>query len=167
MWGGFEAVHSMQAAPNIIESKHYQFKTIHTTGHADDHICLYEASEGWLFTGDMYVHHYIRYFMATESMEQQIQSIRKLLAYDFDYFYCSHSHQEKNERSLMVQKLQFFEDFYGKVAQMNAKQMSESAIMRAMQMKERWMMRILSGGDLSVVNMIRSVIRDESARQKD
>ena len=88
-----------------------------------------------------------------------------LLALDFDYFYCSHSHLEALEKKLLQQKLQFFEHFYGSVVGLHQKGYSERLIMKQLKMKERWPMRILSRGALSAVNMVRSVLRDEQNKK--
>jgi glyoxylase-like metal-dependent hydrolase (beta-lactamase superfamily II) len=39
----------------VIETERYQFQAIYTPGHSPDHICLYEPSKGWLFSGDLFV----------------------------------------------------------------------------------------------------------------
>lgn len=39
----------------VIEAGRYRFQVISTPGHSLDHICLYEAERGWLFTGDLLV----------------------------------------------------------------------------------------------------------------
>jgi glyoxylase-like metal-dependent hydrolase (beta-lactamase superfamily II) len=38
-----------------IHSRKHCFQVIHTPGHSEDHLCLYEPQEGWLFTGDLFV----------------------------------------------------------------------------------------------------------------
>ena len=37
-----------------IDTENYHFEVIHTPGHCDDHICLFEAKKAWLFSGDLY-----------------------------------------------------------------------------------------------------------------
>jgi len=165
VWGDLEATDTVLPVDGVIETNRYCFESIETPGHSDDHLCFYEANEGWLFTGDLYVHHYIRYFIATESVAQQIQSLKALLALDFDYFYCSHSHLGALEKKLLQQKLQFFERFYGSVVGLHQKGYSEWLIMKQLNMKERWPMRILSRGALSASNMVRSVLRDEQNKK--
>ena len=38
-----------------ITTEHYCFEVIYTPGHSPDHLCLYEAGQGWLFSGDLFV----------------------------------------------------------------------------------------------------------------
>lgn len=160
IWGKNTAVDNILPIEKIISTNRYQFHVIHTPGHADDHICLYEPQEGWLFSGDLYVHHYIRYFMATESVATQIASLKKVLKLNFDRFFCSHSYREDKGKERFQRKLQFLQDLYGNVTNLHQKGYKPSRIMRALEIEEQWMIRFLSGGWLSALNMINSVIRD-------
>jgi endoribonuclease LACTB2 len=40
---------------HTVTTDHFHFKVIPTPGHDRDHICLFEAKHGWLFTGDLFV----------------------------------------------------------------------------------------------------------------
>ena len=55
-WGWPEPSHG-QPVPDgaVIETEHHHFQVVYTPGHRPDHICLYEARRGWLFTGDLFV----------------------------------------------------------------------------------------------------------------
>lgn len=159
-WGANTAVQGICSIDKTIETSRYKFHVVHTPGHSEDHICLYEANQGWLFSGDLYVHHYIRYFMATESIAQQIDSLKKVLQLEVHRFFCSHSFKEDLFQERFERKLQFLEDFYGNVVQLHQKGFSPSKIMKQLQMKEQWMIRLLSGGWLSGINMVHSAIRD-------
>lgn len=39
----------------MIETENYKFHVIYTPGHSPDHVCFYEPSKAWLFTGDLFV----------------------------------------------------------------------------------------------------------------
>ena len=39
----------------MIRAGDAEFTVIHTPGHAEDHVCFWEAQTGWLFAGDMVV----------------------------------------------------------------------------------------------------------------
>jgi glyoxylase-like metal-dependent hydrolase (beta-lactamase superfamily II) len=159
-WGSNTAVQGIHSLGKTIETEQYKFHIIPTPGHSEDHICLYEANQGWLFSGDLYVHHYIRYFMATESITQQIESLKRVLDLDVDRFFCSHSFKEDLFKDRFEQKLKFLEDFHGNVVQLHHKGLNPAQIMKEIGMKEKWMIRLLSGGWLSGINMVRSSIRD-------
>ncbi len=159
-WGANTAVSGIQPVDKTIETNRYKFHVVHTPGHSEDHICLYEPNQGWLFSGDLYVHHYIRYFMATESVIEQIESLKKVLKLDVHRYFCSHSFKEDSFVERFTKKLQFLENFYGIVVELHQKGFSPSSIMKEIKMKEQWLIRLLSGGWLSGINMVRSAIRD-------
>ncbi len=160
-WGDRPGTDQLEIVGPVVETNRFELEVIPVPGHAIDMLALFEAGRGWLFSADLYLHHYIAYFIQDESMAQQIQSIQRVLQLDFDVLFCAHNPQLKNGKSKLRKKLHFLEEFYGKVAQLYHKGLSEQQILRAMSLKEKWFVRLLSGGHLSTVNMIRSVMRDE------
>lgn len=160
-WGKTEANSKLQVEEKHISTSKYEFDLIFTPGHAPDMYCLHEPKEGWLFSADLWVKEYIRIFMRSESMGEQITSLRKVLELDFDTILCSHNPQLSGGKPLVQQKLEFFENFYGKVAHLYQQGNSPRAIFKEMRLKEDRLIRLLSGGNLSTMNMVKSVIRDE------
>ena len=123
-------------------------------------LCLHEANQGWLFSADLWVNEYIRFFMRTESMSQQIESMKRVARLDFDVMLCSHNPQFKEGKAKLFKKIQFMEDFYGRVAELYQQGKKASTIMNEMKLKENKQIRFLSGGALSTLNMVKSVIRE-------
>ena len=165
VWGQNDAYHQLQPIEGILETKQHRFELIPIPGHAVDMVALYERQQGWLFSADLWVNDYIRYFMYNESMAQQIDSLKRVSELDFEALICSHNPKFDKGPERIRRKLAFMEDFYGRAASLYQKGMGEAAIMKAMGLKERWSTRLLSGGDLSTVNMIRAVIRDEEGKK--
>ena len=160
-WGSRKAFNQLTPICKTIQTNKYNFEIIPVPGHAEDMVALYEPTNGWLFSADLYVNHYIKYFMHSESMLQQITSIKTLLEYDFDVILCGHNPQLKNGKEKMQQKLQFLEDFYGRVQNLYHKGIQDpQRIMLNMNLKEFWMIRIMSLGSLSTLNMVKSVLSD-------
>jgi glyoxylase-like metal-dependent hydrolase (beta-lactamase superfamily II) len=54
LWGWPQPSHG-QPAGDRIETGRFYFHVIATPGHSQDHICLFEPQQGWLFSGDAYV----------------------------------------------------------------------------------------------------------------
>ena len=161
-WGKSTPNFKLKVEEENIRTSQYHFELIAIPGHAVDMVCLYEANEGWLFSADLFVSEYIRYFMRSESMKQQIESIQKVLKKDFDVMFCGHNPQFKNGKQKLRNKLEFLQDFYGNVVKRYENGFSVGAIARDMGLKKKWSIRLLSGGELSPLNMIRAVIRDET-----
>lgn len=146
---------------NFIETNKHHFKLIPIPGHSADQIALYEAEEGWLFSADAFVSPIIKYFMRQESMKQQIASLRKLIALDFDLLLCCHTPLMKGGKDQLIQKLAFFEQYYGQVLHWAKLGDPPQTILKKMGKKERWSGYLLSGGNMAAINMVHSVLRDE------
>lgn len=160
VWGERPADEGLTPIQGSLETDRYRFELIPIPGHAEDMVALYEPDRGWLFSADLYVHHRIKYFMASESMLGQIESLRRVLQLDFNQLFCAHNPQLAGGKDKVRQKLVFFEDFYGQVVEWYARGYNSKAIFRQMELSEKWFTRILSGGHLSGLNMVRAAVRD-------
>ncbi len=135
------------------------FEVLDTPGHAIDQISLYESSRGWLFSGDLFVHDYVKVFMRDENIADQITSIQKLLKLDFEVLLCNHQPIFSNPKPRLQNKLQFLQDFYGKIKGEHDKGLTTpKEIMKALGMKEYRFMQVFSLGQLSRINMVKSVV---------
>ncbi|MEM6831864.1 MAG: MBL fold metallo-hydrolase, partial [Bacteroidota bacterium] len=159
-WGPRPADFQLATIEGILETPNHRFDLIPVPGHSIDMLALYDADHGWLFSADLWVSDFILVFMRAESMAQQIASMKRILQLEFEQLFCSHRHQLKNGKERIAKKLQFFEDFFGRASNFYRKGMNEKAIFEAMKLKERQPVKFLSGGELSQMNMVRSVIRD-------
>jgi len=160
-WGKAHAFSEIKIKEDFIETPNYRFEIIATPGHAKDMVCLLEKNNGWLFSADLWVADRIKYFMRPESMAQQIQSIQKILQYDFEVLFCSHNPQFKKGKTRLESKLAFLQDFYGTAATLYRQGYSAKAILHQMNIKENKRVKWLSNGALSSLNMVLSVMRDE------
>lgn len=140
-----------------LETDSFSFEILHTPGHAIDQISLFEKNKGWLFSGDIFIHDYVKSFMRDENIYQQIDSIKKLLLLDFDALICNHQPVFKNGKVRLQNKLQFLEDFVGKVSVQFIKTQSVSQTMRVLGLKENHFLKAFSLGQLSMRNMVESV----------
>ena len=161
-WGNRPPFHQLTPIKGTLRTPNHQFEIIPAPGHAPDMVVLYEPERKWLFSADLYIHHYIGYMLPSESITQQIQSTRRVLELDFDVLLCGHNPQFSNGKALLQQKLSFLEQFYEQVAKFHQKGLSAKAVFKAMRLKENHFIKIFSGGKLSKMNMVRSVIRDLS-----
>ena len=63
---------------DTVTTRHFHFDVIHTPGHCDDHICLFEKSKGWLFSGDLFVTTQPKVVRPEENQWQIIASLKKV-----------------------------------------------------------------------------------------
>ncbi len=71
-----------------------------------------------------------------------------------------HNPQFDKPKEKLQQKLDFLEDFHFTVNDYYQQGMSADEIFKAMKLKENLLIKIASGGKLSKLNMVKSVIRD-------
>lgn len=151
----------------LLDFDRVKLKAVHTPGHTDDHLAFYDADRGWLFPGDLYVADRIKYFETNESIADQIASLEKLVALDFDVLLCSHNPKLKEGKKRLARKLELFREFYGEVADRHRHGQSAAEIFRATGRRENYFYKYLTVGHFSAINMVRSVIRDEQLRIQD
>ncbi|GIV38743.1 MAG: hypothetical protein KatS3mg033_0543 [Thermonema sp.] len=150
--------------PDKIQSRRLTFVPVYTPGHSEDHTAYYVPERGWLFSGDLFVAEQIKFFRHSEDIALQIESLRKVARLDFDTLFCAHNPRLTDGKEAVLHKLQYLEDFYGKVAAWYHQGLDEKEIMRRLPLEESIFIRLMTFGDVGLVYMIRSVIRNE--RQK-
>lgn len=160
IWGNRPPYQNIIPIYDTIKTEHYQFQILSIPGHAIDMAALYEPNKKWLFSADLYINSYIGYYLKNESILQQIDSIKKVLELDFDVLLCSHNPQFKNGKEKLIKKLNYLQSFYDEVTQYYKKGFNAKQIMSHMNLKEFKLIKVVSGGDLARINMVKSAIRD-------
>lgn len=160
IWGDRPANTEIIPKDELVETQSYKFNLIPIPGHAKDMVALYEPEERWLFSADLYVNSYIGYFLKSESVTQQIASMKRVLRLDFKVMFCSHNPRIDDAREKLRTKLQYFEDFYGQVIDVYKKGNDAKEVFKSLGLKEHGFTYLLSHGMLSKLNMVRSAIRD-------
>lgn len=163
LWGKTAPNENILSVEDKISTPNHTFQLIPIPGHARDMVALYEASEGWLFSADLYIYDYIKFCLREESIAQQIASLKRVLALDFDLLFCSHNPKMKNAKIHLRRKQDFLENFYQTVLNWHNQGYPSEQIMDKMKLKKMYWMRFISGGALSSLNMVKAVIRDEAA----
>lgn len=163
MWGASSPL-EMHPLYGVFENGDLCFAPIHAPGHSKDHTAFLESSNGWLFSGDLYLGDQIKYFRADEKIDDQINSLRRLLDFDFDALFCAHRPRITNGRQHLAAKLQYLEDIYGRVSGLVAQGMDEKSIMKELRLREQWLVKWMCFGNVSMKNMVRSVM-NAMARQ--
>lgn len=159
-WGKQEAFADIIPTANTIKTEKYCFNIIPIPGHAPDMVALYEPDKKWLFSADLYINSFIGYYLDSESIAEQIQSTKRVLELDFKVMLCSHNPKLKNAKAQLAKKLNFLETAFENVASLYLKGYSANQIFKELGYQENWFVRGLSGGLLSKLNMVKSIIRD-------
>ncbi len=153
VWGPSSPI-SGYAFADEIETDGLCLIPIHTPGHSKDHCVFLVPDKGWLFSGDLYLGDRIKYFRSDECIGEQIASIRDVLTFDFDVLLCSHHPRLKNGKRHLKRKLQFLEDFCGNVHRLKGEGKPLRVVARELEIKETWLVRGITLGNVSMRNMI-------------
>lgn len=160
LWGNRKPNKNLCLKENSIKTNRYEFNIIPIPGHSEDMVALYEPNKKWLFSADLYINSYIGYMLKTESIATQIKSIKAILQLDFDVLFCGHNPQLTNGKNKLKEKLDFLESFFENVKYLHLNGLSAQEIFNHLKLKEMRIVKILSGGSLSKMNMVTSVLKD-------
>lgn len=132
-----------------------------TPGHAADHVCLWEPERRWLFSGDLFIHARVTHVRRSEDVGTILASLRRVAALEPELVICSHAGFVEDARTALDERIAYWEGLGQRVVSMACAGSSIRVIRRELLGGEGAMM-VLSGGDFSKTNLIRSLI--EAAR---
>lgn len=158
--GPIDAFSETLPLPETIQTSKYILESIFTPGHSHDHYAFYERSQGWLFSGDLYLGK-IKFMRNDENIADMILSIRKVLELDFEVLFCAHHPRLENGKKHMQAKLDYLEDYWGTVLKLHKKGMKPVRILKEMNIPRMWMTYFMTGWDVSPLHMVNSVIENQ------
>ena len=88
----------------------YVLKVIPTPGHCDDHVCYFEENEGWLFTGDAFLHSKIKVLRKDENFYQILTSLKILKELQPSILFCSLNGRLSKGYDHINRKIEFMEN---------------------------------------------------------
>lgn len=162
-FGKIQACPDVLPTPERITTERYTFEVIHTPGHSDDHHILYEPRQGWIFGGDLYIGK-LKVFRKNEDIQQHIESARKVLLLDFETLFCAHNPVFNGGKDALRAKLDYLETLYGQVAELHQAGRSIREIQAELDLKEARPLKWLTLRDVSVRNLIESVVKNEKSK---
>jgi len=135
----------------------YTWDVIHTPGHAEDHIALYNREKKWLFGGDLFVQATPKSAYRFESIPKMIHSLRRILTYDFDVYICSHRGILLDGRAQIERKLHYLIQMQQEVLHLHNKGKTPKQIQQQLLPKKHFM-HYISLFENSPKHFIRSVL---------
>jgi len=103
------------ALDSKIQTQRFRFLVIPTPGHSDDHICLYEPNEAWLFSGDLFISEQVKYLREDEDIYSIIDSLKKVAALHPKKMFCSFSGSIDNPLDAIDKKIEYLENLQQKI----------------------------------------------------
>jgi len=133
-------------------------------GHSPDMNCFWVPERGWLFTADLYISSYPQYSRKEDSTAGEIESLRRMLSYDFKTVFCAHRGIVKNGREAIREKLDYLESLRQEIQRLYGEGKSIKEIRDALLGKEKSVSWI-SFFHFSKKNMILSLLNEKEAKE--
>lgn len=147
--------------PDVLETAHHQFIPIHTPGHTNDHVVLYEPNKKWLFTGDLYITSHPKVAHKSESIKQYIDSLEKLLPLDFDTLFCAHEGVIPDGKERIKEKINYLKRMQKSATEMHEEGFTDKEIVKIM-FPRPVMLETITFGAFSRKNFIRACYQKET-----
>lgn len=145
--------------PATFSSRHYEWQTIETPGHAFDHYAFLNNSTGQLFTGDLYVQTKSKVTLREEHTPSTIRSLEKLLQYDFDEVFCNHAGYLVDGRERLQAKLDYLKEIEYRVGRLHAEGYDSAHICRAL-FPNKYPIMTVSFGEWDSLHIVQSLLAE-------
>jgi endoribonuclease LACTB2 len=157
-WGKRRPFHA-KAIGKTFSSRNAIWDVIDTPGHAVDHLAFLNRETGQLFTGDLYCQEKTKVILREESIPTIIESLQRVLTYDFGEVFCCHAGYLKDGRSALQRKLDYLLDLQGKIIKLYDDGLSPSKISQTL-FPKKYPIIYLSRGEWESMHIINSIIQD-------
>jgi glyoxylase-like metal-dependent hydrolase (beta-lactamase superfamily II) len=158
MWGYPEPSTAVPIGPSVETGKHL-FEVIHTPGHSQDHICLYEPKQGWLFCGDAYVGGRDRALRADYNIWQILASLKKMAGLNVTCLFPGSGKAREEGRKALTEKIEYLEKTAERVLALHEQGWDYGRI-RSKIFGTEMLIAYFTLGHFSGRNLVRSFIED-------
>ena len=163
MWG-YPAPFQASRLGDRVETENHRFEVIHTPGHSADHICLYEATKGWIFTGDAYIGGRDRALRRDYDIWQIIASLKEIAGRDPNVLFPGSGHVRMRPKKEILQKIEYLDELGERILTLHEKGLSNRKIRKLLLGRE---MRVayLTMGHFSGMNLVKSYLTNRPDTQ--
>lgn len=149
---------SVEPLGDTVETDRYRFEVIPTPGHSPDHVCFFEPRQGWLFSGDLFIHERVRYLRADEDIGETLRSLRRVLERAPRTLFCAHAGVVEEASEALRRKIAYLETLRQEAQALQEQGLPVPEISRRLLGPEDRMAR-LTGGHFSKTNLVRALLR--------
>ncbi len=143
--------------PGEIITDNYRLRVIAAPGHSPDHVCFYEPSHKWLFTGDIFCGTKLKYFRLDEDYPVTLATLKELSKLDIDTIFCSLLGVVRDGTAAIRRKAEFMEQLMEEVLDRSGRGRSIGAITRELLGREGDMYYI-TAGHYAKRNAVKSIL---------
>jgi glyoxylase-like metal-dependent hydrolase (beta-lactamase superfamily II) len=157
IWGRPDRVRAEPVPDEIEIGPGRSLRVLPSPGHSVDMTCYIEAQRGWLFTGDLFISQRSRYLREDEDIRDHIESLRRILALEFEVVFCSHRGVVTSGAEALRSKLDFLESLCERIRELRDEGRSADEITRSLLGRED-LMGWMTGFHFSKRNLIRACL---------
>ncbi len=143
--------------PGEIITDNYRLMVIAAPGHSPDHVCFYEPSHKWLFTGDIFCGTKLKYFRLDEDYPVTLATLKELSKLDIDTVFCSLLGVVRDGTAAIRRKAEFMEQLMEEVLDRSGRGRSIGATTRELLGREGDMYYI-TAGHYAKRNAVKSIL---------
>jgi glyoxylase-like metal-dependent hydrolase (beta-lactamase superfamily II) len=147
-----------EALGDEVEGRSVRFRVVHTPGHSLDHVCLFEAERGWLFTGDLFLAERLRYLRSDEELDRLISSLEAAARLPVREVFCAHRGPVRGGVEALRRKAEHLRALRERVLDLVGQGLPEAEVARRA-IGPEGLMTWFSLGRFSVRNFVRSIGR--------
>ncbi len=161
VWG-YPVPTKVNPIPPVLKTEHYRFEVIDTPGHCKGHISLVELSQGWCFTGDLYVSPEPKAIRLNEDMGEVVRSMEKLASLPVRELtlFTSLGLVVPDGRKALLECVRFLRESAHRAKELDRQGLSAAAIRDKLFGRES-LLASVTEGDVSAENMVRSLLRSD------
>ena len=158
IWGAPDRLKARATPDETILQDGSRLRAIFAPGHSPDMTCYLEPDHGWLFTGDLYIASKPRFMRVDEDVDEQIDSLRRVLDLEFETLFCAHRGVVTDGRRAIRAKLDYLVSLREEVRQLHDGGRSIGGITRMLLGREG-LMSLASFYHFSKRNLVRGCLR--------
>jgi len=165
LYWGRPAAYQPQEMPQVIDTGGRPLRAIHTPGHSETHVALFDERDGLLFSGDLFITGFVSAVMSHENPYQSIRSLRTVASLEPAMMLGGHGQQIERPARHLRRKADSIEQTAEKVLQHHHRGLRTGAIVAqlfpesvALDRRLAWM----TAGEFSYRNFVRAAIRHAS-----
>jgi glyoxylase-like metal-dependent hydrolase (beta-lactamase superfamily II) len=143
----------------------HRAEVVPAKGHCEDQVAFHVPAEGWLFSGDAFLHERVKVFRRDEDFAATVATLERFLTLDFDVLLCAHRPRFSGGKEAIRAKLGWLRDVEGRARALHREGLPLREIARRTVPPEARLTTITLG-DASAENMVRSILYGPVPRQE-
>jgi len=169
VWGTFQpfeegnCIELPAFGKSILNTTDGSFQIIHTPGHSHDMTVVYDAERKVLFSADLYLSTRQRLMRRDEHFHYALQSLKRLLDLDIDMLLCGHRPVFEDGAAKLEKKYLYMEGLQRQLQGQSFNSL-DSATLDEIIGKDDIAFRLLSFGNVSRANLVKSLLGDVKPR---